>query len=115
MLAARREKAKAKAKADAAAAAAEAKAEDEEAMREPIRPTTLSNHVVLVGHGRVGSAISAALAKRDVPVLVIEDRDELVAGLAGAATETRIGNAADPEVIAAANLPARALLARRHP
>jgi CPA2 family monovalent cation:H+ antiporter-2 len=111
LLAAKREKAKAKAKADAAAAAAEAKAEDEDAMREPIRPTTLSNHVVLVGHGRVGSAISAALAKRDVPVLVIEDRDELVAGLAGAATETRIGNAADPEMIAAANLPgARCLL-----
>jgi CPA2 family monovalent cation:H+ antiporter-2 len=111
VLAARREKAKAKAKAEAAAAAAEAKAEDEEAMREPIRPTRLSNHVVLVGHGRVGSAISVALAKRDVPVLVIEDRDELVAGLAGAATETRIGNAADPEVIAAANLPgARCLL-----
>ncbi len=105
VLAARREKAKAQAKAEAAAAA-EAKADDEEAMREPIRPTALSNHVVLIGHGRVGSAISAALVERDVPVLVIEDRDELVAGFAGAGTETRIGNAADPEMIAAANLPA---------
>jgi CPA2 family monovalent cation:H+ antiporter-2 len=38
--------------------------------------------------------------------LVIEDRDELVAGLAEAGTESRIGNAADPEMIAAANLPA---------
>jgi CPA2 family monovalent cation:H+ antiporter-2 len=104
LLAARREKAKAQAKAEAAAAAA--KPEDEEAMREPIRPTALSDHVVLIGHGRVGSVISGALAKRDIPVLVIEDRDELVAGLAGAGTETRIGNAADPEMIAAANLAA---------
>ena len=102
VLAAQREKAKAQATAEAAAA----KAEYEEAMREPIRPTALSNHVVLIGHGRVGSAISAGLAKRDIPVLVIEDRDELVAGLAGAGIETRVGNAADPEMIAAANLPA---------
>ena len=98
VLAAQREKAKAE--------AAAAKAEDEATMREPIRPTALSNHVVLVGHGRVGSVISTALAARDIPVLVIEDRDELVAGLVGDGVETRIGNAADPEMIAAANLPA---------
>ena len=98
VLAAQREKAKAE--------AAAAIAEDEATMREPIRPTALSNHVVLVGHGRVGSVISTALAARDIPVLVIEDRDELVAGLVGDGVETRIGNAADPEMIAAANLPA---------
>ena len=35
-----------------------ADAGDEMPTREPIRPTTLKDHVVLIGHGRVGSFIS---------------------------------------------------------
>ena len=53
----------------AAAEAATAAAEAELATREPLRPTSLTNHVVLVGHGRVGSVVSRVLAERDVPVL----------------------------------------------
>jgi CPA2 family monovalent cation:H+ antiporter-2 len=78
--------------------------EEEVKMREPIRPTSLTNHVVLVGHGRVGSFISAALKDRDIPLLVIEDNDDKIAELKERGVEVLVGNAADPEVIEAANL-----------
>ena len=72
--------------------------------REPIRPTRLANHIVLVGHGRVGSAISAALRTKGVPLFVIEDNEDAVAALKTTGVETLSGNAADPELIATANL-----------
>ena len=72
--------------------------------REPIRPTSLTNHVVLVGHGRVGSAISDVLKEKNIPLFVIEDNDDSVAALKERGIEALSGNAADPEVIRAANL-----------
>ena len=85
--------------------------EPEEAPREPIRPTQLRDHVVLIGHGRVGSAISKVLREKGVPVFVIEDDDEAVEGLKASGLEALSGNAADPAILAAANLgAARCLL-----
>jgi CPA2 family monovalent cation:H+ antiporter-2 len=102
--AARREKALAE------AAAAEQE-EEVTPMREPIRPTGLKDHVVLVGHGRVGSFISSALSERNVPLFVIDDDEDSVAALRALGIEAIEGNAADPAVIPAANLPeARCLL-----
>jgi CPA2 family monovalent cation:H+ antiporter-2 len=72
--------------------------------REPV--TTLTDHVVLVGHGRVGSFISEALAHKGMPMLVIDDTDKNVARARGRGAEAIMGNAADPEIIAAANLAA---------
>ena len=93
-----------------AAAAADLK-EEEVPMRQPIRPTSLKDHVVLVGHGRVGSFISPALNERKVPLFVIEDDEDGVAALQERGIEAIAGNAADPAVIQAANLPeARFLL-----
>ena len=83
----------------------EAKEEAEaEAAREPIRPTTLKDHVVLIGHGRVGSFISSVLRQRSSPLFVIEDDDDMVADLKAKGVEALSGNAADPEVLQAANL-----------
>jgi len=102
--AARREKALAE------AAAAE-REEEETPMREPIRPTSLKDHVVLIGHGRVGSFISSVLNERNVPLFVIEDDEDKVAALKQLGVEALAGNAADPAVIQAGNLPeARCLL-----
>jgi CPA2 family monovalent cation:H+ antiporter-2 len=102
--AARREKALAE------ATAAEP-AEEETPMREPIRPTSLKDHVVLIGHGRVGSFISADLSARKVPLFVIEDDEDGVEALKAMGIEALAGNAADPAVIQSANLPeARCLL-----
>ncbi|MEX1059868.1 MAG: YbaL family putative K(+) efflux transporter [Methyloceanibacter sp.] len=94
-----------------AEAAAADQVEEETPMREPIRPTSLKDHVVLIGHGRVGSFISSALNERNVPLFVIEDDEDGVAALRQLGIEALAGNAADPAVIQAANLPgARCLL-----
>ncbi len=95
----------------AAAAVATAAAAAEMASREPLRPTSLTNHVVLVGHGRVGSVVSRVLGERDVPFFVIEDDEDAVAELKARGMMALAGNAADPAVIEAANLSkARCLL-----
>ena len=85
--------------------------EEQTTMREPIRPTSLTDHVVLVGHGRVGGFISAVLKERNVPLFVIEDDEDRVAELNQLGIEAVAGNAAALEVIQAANLgAARCLL-----
>src|SRR5680860_424279 len=95
------------------APAAEAEAEEDEALptREPILPTGLTDHVVLIGHGRVGKFLSTALRERGTPLYIIEDNKDDVADLNEHGVEALTGNAADPEVIQSANLPeARCLL-----
>ena len=72
--------------------------------RETIEPTSLKDHVVLIGHGRVGRAVSAALRAQKVPLFVIEDDEEAVGALKAQGIEALAGNAADPEVLQAANL-----------
>ncbi len=79
-------------------------AKEEAIAREPIRPTRQSGHVVLVGHGRVGGFIGKALAGGGTPLFVIEDDSDKVATLRQGGVEALAGNAADPEIIAAANL-----------
>lgn len=73
-------------------------------------PTRLDGHVVLVGHGRVGSLVGAALRDRGTPFLVIEDTDTIVAQLRKAGVEVIDGNVAKPQVLAAANLPGAACM-----
>lgn len=107
--------AKKEAKRDAAKAAqdaAEAEAAAAEAStREPLPVTSLSDHVILVGHGRVGSFISEKLRATNTPLLVIETNDDKVPVLRKDGVEVISGNAADPEVAAAANIgAARCLL-----
>ncbi|MBM3544882.1 MAG: Kef family K(+) transporter [Alphaproteobacteria bacterium] len=99
-------------KASEAAAQAEAVVEEEEEPpREPIRPTHLTDHVVLVGHGRVGSHVSNNLSKQKIPFFVIEDNDDVVHALKEQGIEAFSGNAAAPDVLTAANLnAARCLL-----
>ena len=77
-----------------------------EPAREEIPLTTLSDHVVLVGHGRVGSFVSEQLLKTGTPLLVIEEDADRVTGLKGKGPQTIAGNAADPDVMRAANLEA---------
>jgi len=73
--------------------------------------TTLKEHMVLVGFGRVGSRVGEELQRDKVPFLVIEDRSELTETLRARGIEAIQGNAAAPEVIGAANLAeARSLL-----
>jgi CPA2 family monovalent cation:H+ antiporter-2 len=79
--------------------------------REPVPVTSLTDHVVLVGHGRVGKFISTKLAASGTPCLIIETNKNQLGELQTDETAFLIGNAADPEIAAAANIrQARCLL-----
>ena len=69
-----------------------------------IIPTQLTDHVVLVGYGRVGALVGAGLAGMGERLLVIEDQPMASTLAIGDGAETISGNAADPEVLKAANL-----------
>jgi CPA2 family monovalent cation:H+ antiporter-2 len=72
---------------------------------------SLADHVVLVGHGRVGKFISRKLVASRTPFLVIDTEKNQVADLQREGLPVVLGNAADPEVAAAANIrAARCLL-----
>ena len=87
----------------AAAAVASGPADDEDDRPERV-PTSKTGHVVLVGYGRVGAVVGAALKAANRAFLVIEDGED--AGLAARATGAEViaGNAASPDVLACANL-----------
>jgi CPA2 family monovalent cation:H+ antiporter-2 len=70
-----------------------------------LEPTKLRNHAVVVGYGRVGSHIGDTLREQNIPYLVIEDRADVVKQLRARGIEVFFGNAASPQLIAAANLP----------
>jgi CPA2 family monovalent cation:H+ antiporter-2 len=68
--------------------------------------TQLVNHVVLVGYGRVGSVVGAELKAANVPLIVVENDEDIVESLRRDGIEAIVGNAADPELARAANYPA---------
>jgi CPA2 family monovalent cation:H+ antiporter-2 len=74
------------------------------ATREPVPKTDLTGHIVLIGHGRVGSFITASAPAGSAPFLIIEDDTDAAALLRAEGRAAIGGNAADPEVLAAANL-----------
>jgi CPA2 family monovalent cation:H+ antiporter-2 len=67
-----------------------------------IQPTSLTDHVILVGYGRVGSVIGEALRKAATPFLVIDTRSPALEALAASGIETMAGNAAEHALLAAA-------------
>ncbi len=80
----------------------ESDAEDDTAVA--LQPTSLSGHDILIGYGRVGSLIGHALARRGVKVLVIETADDGIEKARQDGAEVLVGNAADPEILTAANV-----------
>jgi len=91
------------------APAADAPAEP--ASREPIAATNATNHVVLIGYGRVGRIVAADLKEEQVPFLLIEEIRPAAQQAREAGIEVIHGNAADPNILTAANIPgARCLL-----
>jgi monovalent cation:H+ antiporter-2, CPA2 family len=76
---------------------------------EPVRArtipvTALKNHTVLIGYGRVGRLVGEALAAVHRPLVVIEDKRDLVEELRARGIEAILGNAAAPDVLKAANI-----------
>ncbi|PPE71907.1 Kef family K(+) transporter [Solimonas fluminis] len=64
----------------------------------------ISDHVVLVGYGRVGSAVVESLQAQGQTFLVIEENDERVQRLREAGIPVLVGNAAHPATLKAAQL-----------
>jgi CPA2 family monovalent cation:H+ antiporter-2 len=69
-----------------------------------ITPTSLADHIVVVGYGRVGSLLGAGLLSQGAKLLVIEDNPDAVATAKRDGAELLVGNAADPEVLSAAGV-----------
>jgi CPA2 family monovalent cation:H+ antiporter-2 len=87
------------------APAAAGKAPKAPVSREPVPVTTLTDHIVLIGHGRVGRFITAS-APATSPFLIVESNADVASALRTSGAAAIAGNAADPEVLAAINLPA---------
>ncbi len=68
--------------------------------------SALTDHIVLVGHGRVGSVVSRALREAGTPLLVIEDNPGIIERLKQEGVEVITGNAAAPDMLQAANVSA---------
>ncbi len=66
--------------------------------------SSLENHVVLIGYGRVGSLVGNALRDHGVPLLAIEDADNAVVKIRQNGLEAIAGNAAHPKILKSANL-----------
>lgn len=66
--------------------------------------TTLSDHVVLAGYGRVGGLVAEALKEEGTPFLVIEDASARVQALRDKNIEVIPAHAAKAETLAAANI-----------
>jgi CPA2 family monovalent cation:H+ antiporter-2 len=70
----------------------------------------LEGQVVLVGYGRVGRRIAAALEQHDIPYVVAEQNRELVESLRKKGIAAVSGNAADPAVLIQAHIANAAML-----
>jgi monovalent cation:H+ antiporter-2, CPA2 family len=69
-----------------------------------IPATSLIRHAVLVGYGRVGRLVGESLIGTGLPILVIEERQEVVNELRAKGIKAISGNAGQPGLLKAANL-----------
>jgi CPA2 family monovalent cation:H+ antiporter-2 len=64
-----------------------------------VSPDKLTNHVIVVGYGRVGERIGAALVEEGVPFVVVEQDRAIVERLRKQGIPAVSGNASDPAVL----------------
>jgi CPA2 family monovalent cation:H+ antiporter-2 len=67
-------------------------------------PTGQSNHVIVVGFGRVGSVVGEALLEAKTPFLVVEDAEGRANAARAMGIEVVVGNAAASKVLTLANV-----------
>jgi CPA2 family monovalent cation:H+ antiporter-2 len=86
------------------ALAAAAKSVPEPEIHDDRMPTSLVEHAVLIGYGRVGSVVAEGLKAAGVPFVVIEDSERRVADAHAAGIEVVVGNAAGGKALMLANI-----------
>jgi monovalent cation:H+ antiporter-2, CPA2 family len=64
----------------------------------------LRHHAVVVGFGRVGHLVAEKILHENHPIIVIEERPDIVEQLRARGIEALYGNASTPEVLKAANI-----------
>jgi len=69
-----------------------------------LQAVSAEDHVILVGHGRVGKLVNQALRDGNQPVVVIENNAELVNALRGQGERAILGNAEAPGILEAARV-----------
>ncbi|MGH6610990.1 MAG: cation:proton antiporter, partial [Burkholderiaceae bacterium] len=74
------------------------------ALPDATEPKYLSQQVVVVGYGRVGRRICAALASKHIPYVVVEQNREIVESLRASGTAAVVGDAAEPAVLVQAHV-----------
>ncbi|TAJ33205.1 MAG: Kef family K(+) transporter [Reyranella sp.] len=84
------------------AAGPEAAAADQQ--QTDLVPTTLHDHDIVVGYGRVGSLVGASLARDGAKMIVVEAGESAGAKARADGAEVYVGNAADPALLTAINL-----------
>jgi CPA2 family monovalent cation:H+ antiporter-2 len=81
-----------------------------DATEEPLLPTRLKDHAIVIGYGRVGRLVGRGLAESGWPLLVIEDAQDAFEQARNTPIEAIQGNAADHRILKAANLAGARLL-----
>lgn len=69
-----------------------------------VSSVSLTGHIVLVGHGRIGSHIAMALREHGHTLVVAEQNREIVESLRMKGFHAVVGNAADPAVLIQAHI-----------
>ncbi|MBA4012372.1 MAG: Kef family K(+) transporter [Phenylobacterium sp.] len=70
-----------------------------------LAPTALSGHIVVVGYGRVGQAVTAGLKSQAKPFVLVESEPEFAAKAAEQGYEVVVGSAVETRVLEAAGVP----------
>lgn len=97
----------------ASAAVARAAADAEAALASGLTRSDFTGwmqHVILVGHGRVGATVAEALAHAGIRYVVVEERDRVVAGLRRRGVNAILGDATRADVLDRAGLGAARLI-----
>ena len=75
-----------------------------------VSSVSLTGHIVLVGHGRIGSPIAMALREHGHTLVIAEQSREIVEGLRTKGFHAVVGDAADPAVLIQAHIARAGLL-----
>jgi CPA2 family monovalent cation:H+ antiporter-2 len=77
---------------------------------DPFDFSALSDHVVVVGHGRVGTTVTEALQRDAARYVVVEEQERLVAGMRARGERSVFGDATRAEVLQRAGVAHAALI-----